>query len=127
MDNFKITISNESMEINSEQPINVVDLANIFGSILVECVRSLDIPEEHLATVRGEMFDDMNLIFSRTLEEAFPEFELRPGITEEAIMALENQMITERAAALDTEVIPVEAVVEEHKNVIEFPQPSSAE
>lgn len=124
MNNYNITITNTSMVVDSEQPLNVVDLTNIFGGILVEVVRSLEIPEEHVEQVRAELFDDMNLIFSRTLEEAFPEYELRPNITEQAIMELENQMITEQAAALET--IPVEQVIQEENKAITL-QPSSAE
>lgn len=108
MDNYTITITNTTMQVDSPQAMNVVDLTNIFGGILIECVRSLKIPEDQCAVVRRELFDDMNLIFSRVLEEAFPEFELRPDITEQAIMEIENAIIerkmTEMAEA-DSKVI----------------------
>ena len=50
------------------------------------------------AQVEKDLFDAMNLSFSRCLELSFPELAGRPDITEEAIMEAENKIVSFRAA-----------------------------
>ena len=52
------------------------------------------------AQVEKDLFDAMNLSFSRCLELSFPELAGRPDITEEAIMEAENRIVSFRAAQL---------------------------
>lgn len=97
---YNITLTSNSM--TCDPAMNPVDLAQIFCGALIAGVQNIKypegIPEEEMAKIRRSMFDDLNLIFSRTLEIAFPELELRPEITEQAIMELENQMIDKEVA-----------------------------
>lgn len=92
---YNINLTSNSM--TCEPAMNPVELAQIFCGALIASVQNIKYPEgiseEEMSNVRRSMFDDLNLIFSRTLEIAFPELELRPEITEQAIMELENQMI----------------------------------
>lgn len=96
---YKITLSNNTMIC--EPGLNIVDISQIFCAALVSAVNNIvypsDMPEEDILNIRKEIFDDMNLIFSRTLDEAFPEIALRPELTEQAIMEMENKLI-EKAA-----------------------------
>lgn len=127
MDAYKITLENNTMTV--EPGMNLIDVCQIMCGALISSVHSLELPAEHMEEVRKELFDSFNLIFSRTLEEAFPEFELRPELTEEAILAMENQIIAERVAAeTDLEATQVLRLLEMRMNylsVVEVEDPAT--
>ena len=50
------------------------------------------------AKIEKELFDAMNLSFSRCLELSFPTLAGRPDITEQAIMEAENRIVSFAAA-----------------------------
>lgn len=43
--------------------------------------------------IKEEVFDLVNYSASHILQQCFPEMELRPGLTEEAILKMENDLI----------------------------------
>jgi len=47
---------------------------------------------------KKNVYDMLNLRFTGVLETLAPEYELRPGLTEEAIMKAENEMMAEETA-----------------------------
>jgi hypothetical protein len=51
------------------------------------------VPEQHKAEAKAQMYDYMNERASALLELFAPEFELRPSLTEEALMKLENEVL----------------------------------
>lgn len=57
--------------------------------------------EEERQKIENELFDIANLAFSNCLAHAFPGQELRPDLTEEAILKAENDILAERAAEMD--------------------------
>ena len=66
---------------------------------VVENLRNTPPTEEFdPAKIERDLFDAMNLSFSRCLELSFPELAGRPDITEEAIMEAENKIVSFRAA-----------------------------
>lgn len=97
-----ISITQDGMMLSSEE-LHVADYINItlaaqlnmFNDIL----RRAD--EEEREHTRGELYDMYNLAASAFLKAFAPEFELRPGLTEEAILRAENEILDERAADID--------------------------
>lgn len=71
-------------------------VAGVAGEILAKAES-----EEERAKIEEELFDTSNLAFSNCLAVAFPTQELRPDLTEEAIMEAENKILAERAAEME--------------------------
>ena len=61
--------------------------------------------------IEAELFDTANLAFSNCLAHAFPTMELRPDLTEEAIMEAENAILAERAAEIEPEAGEPEKII----------------
>ncbi len=97
-----ISITQDGMMLSSEE-LHVADYINItlaaqlnmFNDIL----RRTD--EEERERTRGELYDMYNLAASVFLKAFAPDLELRPDLTEEAILRAENEILKERAADID--------------------------
>lgn len=108
MDPFKIVITNESMSIE-EGTLNIVDFMNVACAIITQSVQSscADAPP----AARKEIFDTLNLGFSKCLENAFPEYELHPELTEQImyeVLQRETEEVAERAAEIITIPLPTD-------------------
>jgi hypothetical protein len=55
-------------------------------------------PKGQEEVYKRNVYDMLNLRFTGVLETLAPEYELRPGLTEEAIMKAENEMMAEETA-----------------------------
>ena len=105
-----IVVSEDGMFANG--PIPVTEMTDLFCAALtgaVQQIRNVYKHEEDADKIDKELFDCMNHSFSKCLENAFPEMEMHPELTEEAmqrIMRAEEELIEERAAALDN-IIPI--------------------
>ena len=107
-----IVVSEDGMFTSG--PIAVTEMADLFCAALtsaVQQVQGLYKDEEDAPKIDQELFDCMNHSFSKCLENAFPGICLRPDITEEAIMELENKIAAERVQ--DDNIIPITAVKKE--------------
>lgn len=67
--------------------------------------------EEERQKIENELFDIANLSFSNCLAHAFPGQELRPDLTEEAILKAENDILAERAAEVEPDAGEPEKIV----------------
>lgn len=67
--------------------------------------------EEERQKIENELFDIANLSFSNCLAHAFPGQELRPDLTEEAILKAENDILAERAADIEPDAGEPEKIV----------------
>ena len=106
-----IVVSEDGMFTNIPCPIDM--MVNIFMAALTGAINQIDgqlkqakysgdITEKDYEVARKELFDALNGAYSRQLEIAFPDFELHPELTEEAIkqvMAKEDVMVQHRAKA----------------------------
>ena len=109
-----IVISEDGMF--ASQPLTYADVlqltcscvAGVAGDILSK-VESAEEREK----IEAELFDTANLAFSNCLAHAFPTQELRPDLTEEAIMEAENAIL--KRAAEDMEDVG------EPEKIIPFP------
>lgn len=83
------------VEFESKKPIAFDDLLSVTMSLNLGFMRQLvsnaqaDAQEE----VKGMLYDAFNKAASEILEQFAPEYELRPGLTAQAIMELENQIV----------------------------------
>ena len=94
-----ISITQDCMMLASEE-LHVADYINITLAaqlnMFSDILRRTD--EEERERTRGELYDMYNLAASAFLKAFAPELELRPELTEEAILRAENEILDERAA-----------------------------
>lgn len=94
-----IVISEDGMF--SSEPMPVTEIANLACAAITSAVKSVRKQyekEKDADKIDKELFDCLNLSFSKCLENTFPEYELHPEITEE-ILQKENELVAARAAA----------------------------
>ena len=114
-----VVITEDSAFAN--QAIPVPTIADMMCSALtgmtqqvINNIRSLPASEDPAFSpenMERDLFDALNLSFSKCLENAFPEMAGRPEISEQAIMEVENRIIDFEAAkihSLKTEPNPTE-------------------
>jgi len=58
------------------------------------------VPTEAQPQIKAQMYDLMNEKFSALLEHFAPEFELRPTLTEEALLQAENQVLEDKLSTM---------------------------
>lgn len=96
-----LVVSEDGMFANMPAP--VTDIADMFCAALtgmVNQVRSNYEKEEDADKIDKELFDCLNLSFSKCLENAFPEYELHPEITEE-VLKKEDELLKAKVAAME--------------------------
>ncbi len=96
MNEIKITLNDKNqMTLTTKKPIHFEDMLQITQTAILGHANTIlkNVPEEALEAVKGSLYDKMNLAFSRTLEFFAPELELRPGLTAQAILEAENQIL----------------------------------
>lgn len=108
-----ITLDERGMK--TSKPMNIPDIADLFCAAITGAVlktkermdadlakaktpKDKEKAEHDQATFKRYIFDELNHSFSKCLANAFPEYELHPEITEQAILEIENKLILEQAA-----------------------------
>lgn len=97
-----ISITQDGMMLASEE-LHVADYINITLAAQLNMFNDIvhKTKEEDKENVRGELYDMYNLAASAFLKAFAPELELRPDLTEEAIMRAENEILKEKAEQID--------------------------
>lgn len=82
-------------DFESKKPIGFEDLLSALMSLILGFMRRLveKAPEDIQAGVKGELYDAFNKAATHVLETFAPEYELRPGLTAQAILELENNIV----------------------------------
>lgn len=82
-------------DFESKHPIGFEDLLSVVMSLSLGYMRRTTekAPEEAQAYVKGELYDAFNKAASHTLETFAPEYELRPGLTAQALLEMENDIV----------------------------------
>jgi len=96
MNEIKIKLNDKNqLTLTTKNPIHFEDMLQITQTALLGHANTIlkNVPEEALESVKGSLYDKMNQAFSRTLEFFAPELELRPGLTAQAILEKENELI----------------------------------
>ncbi len=96
MNEIKIKLNDKNqLTLTTKTPIHFEDMLQITQTAILGHANTIlkNVPEEALEAVKGSLYDKMNQAFSRTLEFFAPELELRPGLTAQAILEKENELI----------------------------------
>lgn len=90
---MRIVIRQDTIEC--KPPMNAEQLTNTLLSVLFSVYQSNihDVPEEHQHLITKHLFDNFNAAASEFLKQLDPESDLRPDLTEEAILAAENAIL----------------------------------
>lgn len=100
----KLIISQKENELRlqTEQPLGFEDILNLTLSAVLSMANEItnNAPADKRQQVKEYLFDQINLSVSALLAQFAPEIDLRKDIQAEAILALEEQLLTERAQAM---------------------------
>lgn len=100
----KLIISQKENELRlqTEQPLGFEDILNLTLSAVLSMANEItnNAPADKRQQVKEYLFDQINLSVSALLAQFAPEIDLRKDIQAEAIMQLEEQILTERATAM---------------------------
>lgn len=100
----KLIISQKENELRlqTEQPLGFEDILNLSLSAVLSMATRIteDAPADKRQQVKEYLFDQINMAASSLLAQFAPEIDLRKDIQAEAIMQLEEQILTERATAM---------------------------
>ena len=107
-----IVISEDGMF--ASQPLSFADVLQLVCSCVAGVagdVMSRAKDSDEAKKIEDVLFDTANLAFSNCLAHAFPGQELRPDLTEEAILKAENDILAERAAEIEPDAGEPEKIV----------------
>lgn len=81
--------------IECKPPMNAEQLTNTLLSVLFSVYRDniQSVPEEHQHLITKHLFDNFNAAASEFLKQLDPNSDLRPDLTEEAILEAENAIL----------------------------------
>lgn len=87
-------------EIKMKPAMSVEELTNRLLSVLLAQYNHAVAmtPEEHKSDVKELIYDMFNYAASALLDDFIPEKELRPDLTADAIMAMENKILDDATA-----------------------------
>lgn len=116
----------------ASEPLSFADILQLACSCVASAAKTMMSQaenDEEAQAMEKELFDITNVSFSQCLDFAFPNQELHPDLTEEAILRAENDILTERAAEVEPDAGEPEKIVPfpKRKVVDEFsPNPEPA-
>jgi hypothetical protein len=81
--------------IECKPPMNAEQLTNTLLSVLFSVYKDniQSVPAEHQPLITKHLFDNFNAAASEFLKQLDPESDLRPDLTEEAILEAENAIL----------------------------------
>ena len=100
--------------IFASQPLSFADVLQLVCSCVAGVagdVMSRAKDSDEAKKIEDELFDTANIAFSNCLAHAFPGQELRPDLTEEAILKAENDILKDRAAEIEPDAGEPEKIV----------------
>ena len=106
----------------ASQPLSFADILQLTCSCVASAAKTMMSQAENdkeAQEIEKELFDLANVSFSQCLDFAFPNQELRPDLTEEAIMEAENAILKRAAEDMEN--------VGEPEKIIPFPTGSNPE
>lgn len=96
MNKITITLNDKNqVEIKTQGPLTFEELIQITQTVILGQANSIidKVPNDEKTEAKEALYDMMNQAFSRTLEFFAPEFEVNPGLTAQAILEKENEII----------------------------------
>ena len=98
----------------ASEPLSFADILQLTCSCVASAAKTMMSQaesDEEAQSMEKELFDITNVSFSQCLDFAFPNQELHPDLTEEAILRAENDILSERAAEIEPDVGEPEKIV----------------
>ena len=97
-----ITEKDSTIRLATEKPLGFEEVLNLSMSAILSMANTVtnNVPENHRSQVKEYLFDQINMAASSLLAQFAPEIDLRSDIQAEAILKLEDQILSERAAAM---------------------------
>ena len=94
-----ITEKDGTIRLATEKPLSFDEVLNLSLSAVLSMANTISsqAPEEHRQQVKEYLFDQVNMAASALLAQFAPEIDLRNDIQAEAIMQLEDELLTKRA------------------------------
>lgn len=94
---IKIDPKDHRLEITTDRDYTLPELVDVLFRAALFAMRETlkKVPE-----AKPEIFDMVNYKASALLEHFAPEYELRPGLTEEAIMKAENEILEDEMSKM---------------------------
>lgn len=100
----KLTISEKdgSIRLQTEKPLGFDEITNLALSAILSMANEItnNAAADKQTQVKEYLFDQINLSVSALLAQFAPEIDLRKDIQAEAIMQLEEELLTQRAQAM---------------------------
>lgn len=92
---INIEIEEGKVRASSDSPINVLQMLEVTFALQLQAMNNFIamIPSEDKEAVKEDLFDKYNQAASNILDMFAPEYELHPGLTAEAILKAENEII----------------------------------
>lgn len=90
-----VTKIDNNIDIKITPSGNILDVLELLGNATLQTMRFCveEAPESIKKTIREDLYDKYNCMASNILEALDPEAELHPGLTEKAILEMENKLI----------------------------------
>ena len=100
-----IAITEQGYTLQSE-PMSAADISNIALKGVYNSFQSIiqRVPENEMTACREELYDLFNVQASMFLQALIPDKELRPDLTAEAIMQMENEILDEAVPDTDATI-----------------------
>ena len=94
-----ITEKDSTIRLATESPLKFDEVLNLSMSAILSMANTItnQAPQEHQQQVKEYLFDQINMAASTLLAQFAPEIDLRQDIQAEAIMQLEDELLTKRA------------------------------
>lgn len=97
---FEHDIEKNKLNIKANTPISFKDFVETtFNGVLTFARMVLrETKDAHYTAVKEELYDLINVAASNLLRSFAPDLELRPSLTEDAILKAENEIISSKTA-----------------------------
>lgn len=98
---MKITITDTSFTV--DKPMQATEIADVLLQVTYNSILAAvdSVPTEKQQDVKEGFYDIMNDMFTAFLETLIPDKELRPDLTAEAILQLENEILDKQLAEIE--------------------------
>ena len=88
-------IKDGKVKLSMRENLNLEDFLQVIQTGILSAMNSIVAAAENEEEAKAVLYDTYNLACSRTLEAFAPEYELRPHLTTEAILRMENKILNE--------------------------------
>jgi spore germination protein GerM len=118
---IKIDIKDGKVTVSFKyKNLHITDLIQVLSTVILNAMKSLvkAAPIGKQMELRNDLYDMYNMAASQTLRYFAPDLELHPGLTEQAIMEAENNIVNREYARVQVDPKYVSPIAEKTKIVL---------